>query len=132
MLWAVRAAWTISGLLWFLWLGYEDRSLMSVMLAAVAIIIAASLTIFYRSIWSRDVSGSRGVFWTTLLGLGAGLSAGPIAVLLITVKISLHAHPVPSFIMLDVVSILNRTIIWSIVGLLAGVALGWVYASKEG
>jgi hypothetical protein len=131
MLWAVRSAWAFSGLLWFFWLGYEDRSLTSVMLVAVAIIIAASITIFYRTIWSREVPGSRGFFWTSLLGLVAGLSVGPTTVLLVAVKISLHDHPVPDFTALDMVSVLGRIPIWGIIGLLSGMAIGWVAATRK-
>jgi hypothetical protein len=131
MLWAVRAAWAFSGLLWFFWLGYEDRSLTSVMLIAVAIIIAVSMTIFYRTIWSREAPGSRGFFWTSLLGLAAGLSVGPTTVLLVAVKISLHDHTVPDFTAQDMVSVLNRMPIWGIIGLLSGMALGWVFAIRK-
>ncbi len=131
MLWAVRAAWAFSGLLWFFWLGYEDRSLTSVMLIAVAIIIAVSMTIFYRTIWSREAPGSRGFFWTSLLGLAAGLSVGPTTVLLVAVKISLHDHTVPDFTAQDMVSVLNLMPIWGIIGLLSGMALGWVFAIRK-
>jgi hypothetical protein len=131
MLWAVRAAWAFSGLLWFFWLGYEDRSLTSVMLIAVAIIIAVSMTIFFRTIWSREAPGSRGFFWTSLLGLAAGLSVGPTTVLLVAVKISLHDHTVPDFTAQDMVSVLNRMPIWGIIGLLSGMALGWVFAIRK-
>jgi len=131
MLWAVRFAWAFSGLLWFFWLGYEDQSLTSVMLVAVAIIIAASITIFYRTIWNREATGSRGFFWTSLLGLAAGLSVGPTTVLLVAVKISLHDHPVPDFAVLDMVSVLSRMPIWGVIGLLSGMAFGWVFASRK-
>lgn len=131
MLWAVRAAWAFSGLLWFFWLGFEDRSLTSVMLVAVAIIIAVSITIFYHTIWSREAPGSRVFFWTALLGLAAGLSVGPTTVLLVTVKISLHDHPIPDFTVLDIVSVLSRMPIWGIIGLLSGMAFGWVFATRK-
>jgi len=131
MLWAVRATWAFSGLLWFFWLGYEDRSLTSVMLVAVAIIIAASITIFFRTIWSREAPGSRGFFWTILLGLVAGLSVAPTTVLLVAVKISLHDHPIPDFTVLDMVSVLNRMPIWGLIGLLIGMAFGWVFATRK-
>ena len=131
MLWVVRVAWGISGLLWFIWLSYEDRSLTSVMLVAAAILMAASLTIFYRSIWQRDLPGSRGFFWIALLGLVAGLSMSLLTVGLLVVKISLHNHSVPDFSVLDMVSVLSRIPIWGIVGLLSGVSFGWMYATKK-
>ena len=131
MLWAVRSAWAFSGLLWFFWLGYEDRSLTSVMLVAVAIIVAASITIFYRYIRRRNMAGSPGFFWTTLLGLAAGLSVGPITVLLVAIKISLHDHLAPDFTVLDMVSVLSRMPIWGIIGLLSGMAFGWVFATRK-
>ena len=131
MLWAVRSAWAFSGLLWLFWLGYEDRSLTSVMLVAVAIIIAASITIFYRTIWSREAQGSRGFFWSALLGLAAGLSVGPTTLLLVAVKISLHDHSFPDFTLLDMVSVLNRMPIWGIIGLLSGMAFGWVFSARK-
>jgi hypothetical protein len=52
-------------------------------------------------------------------------------VLLVAVKISLHDHTVPDFTAQDMVSVLNRMPIWGIIGLLSGMALGWVFAIRK-
>ena len=136
-----RVAWGLTGLLWFLWLGVEDRTVRGPLIVAAAGCLALGLTGLRR--WrQRLVGGScapaavhpmlgcrldRRMVWlaqTTLCGFGAGLLAGPVAAMLMLVKVSLHGHATPDFTGVDLVHVLVRTPAWALSGLCLGAALG--------
>jgi len=138
-----RAAWGLTGLLWFLWLAVEDRSAGGPVIVAAAACLAVGLTVLRRwrlrgagktpapalvhSLWGRRLDER--MVWlaqSTLCGFGAGLVVGPVAALLMLVKVSLHGHPAPDFTGADLVGALMRTPAWALAGLCLGAALGLV------
>jgi hypothetical protein len=118
-----RGAWALAGFLWFLWIGYEDRSLIAVSILAASIAFVLAVEAWMR--WIEDVvAGSRKVVLTMVLGLGAGTAMGPISVVLAALKISLHQHAILDFSIVDIGLLLSRSPYWMVIGLLAGVAAG--------
>lgn len=116
-----RLAWFLSGLFWLAWLGYEDRGLTAVVLLAGCLGAALGLTGWAR--WGEVQAGWRpAAVRGALLGVVAGASVAPLAALLILVKTSLHAHPVPDFTAADLGRVLSVWPAWTGAGMLAGLA----------
>lgn len=121
--WADRLLWALVALAWFLWIGYEDRSLTIVML--VALLLAIRLFVSLRLRWtSRGGERFAQPLWNAVLGSASGASVPVLAALLILVKVSLHNHPVPDFQIEDIQAVLGRTAVWALAGLLVGAAIG--------
>lgn len=116
-----HVAWFLTGLFWLAWLGYEDRGLTAVVLLAGCIGAASGLSVWMRR---RAVRAGRWSAWMrgALLGALAGASVAPLAALLILVKTSLHAHPVPDFTAADLGRVLDVWPAWTGAGLLVGLA----------
>ena len=116
-----RVAWFLTGLFWLAWLGIEDRGLTAVVLLAGCLGAASGLSAWQR--WRADQAG-RWSAWVrgAVLGGLAGASVAPLAALLILVKTSLHAHPVPDFTAADLGRVLAVWPAWTGAGLLAGLA----------
>jgi hypothetical protein len=66
-----------------------------------------------------------------LVGLAAGAAVGPLAALLMLIKVSIHAHPVPDFTPADLRAAIGRTPLWAGVGLLAGAAAALVQIARR-
>lgn len=120
--WLPRAMWAIVGLLWFFWLGYEDRNTTVVLAIAALFGVATLLTIWLLR--PLAIAGS----WRLLAAAASGalLGAGiPLwATVLVFLKVSLHNHPVPDFTFEQIRQLLALVPVWSVVGLLTGAALG--------
>jgi len=136
-----RAAWALAGLLWFFWLGAEDGSADGPLLVAAAACLALGLTLLRR--WRSRRGGADigaavayGLFgrrldpravWlaqSSVCGFGSGLAVGPLAALLMLVKVSLHGHPAPDFSGGEIAGVLMRTPAWALAGLCLGASLG--------
>ena len=121
------------GLMWFVWLGVEDRGIVVVLLLAAMISLAASLAGLDRWTSARRLSG-RG-WWGRwlLMGLVWAIAIGPVAILLIAVKTSLHAHASPDFTMSSVRGVLGVWPIWGAGAFIISLGTGaLVRASLEG
>jgi hypothetical protein len=119
-----RAAWLVTGWILFLWIGYEDRSLLGVMGCAGLICASAGLTAGARFTGEGNRKRGRNPVCIALLGALFGGGVGPLAALLIAVKVGLHSHPVPDFAAGDTLQALALTPAWAIAGGLLGLALG--------
>jgi len=116
-----RGAWLVTGLFWLAWLGYEDRGLTVVVLLAGCIGAALGLSAWRR--WRANPAGGWPAWMSgALLGALAGASVAPLAAVLILVKTSLHAHPLPDFTVADLRRVLSVWPAWTGAGLLAGLA----------
>lgn len=113
--WAVRIAWAVAGLVWFVWLGAEDRG------PATAIGVSVVLATAWGLSTAREAL-TRAPWRLPLVGLAAGSAVGPLAALLMLIKTSIHAHPVPDFTPEDLRAAISRLPLWAGVGLLLGVA----------
>lgn len=111
----------------FFWIGIEDRHLNLVILLAVFISASAALSLLAR--WElKGTTSVRGRFMQRwCIGTLAGAAISPLAVLLMSIKVGLHDHPVPEFSPADLASVLDRTLIWIVVGCLVGLAGGLIH-----
>lgn len=142
-----RTAWLVAGTIWFVWLGVEDRGPGGPLLVAGSGAMAAGLSLLRR--WRAVGKASRTlavrlpkgmpiderIVWlwqAALTGLAAGAAAAPLGALLMLVKISLHAHPVPDFTLADILAGLQATPAWTLAGLCAGGALGLTVLGLDG
>jgi hypothetical protein len=122
--WPVRLAWLVTGLMWFVWLGVEDRSVIVVLLLGTAISFSAALTGLDR--WGSGRRLSEAQWWTRWIAFGLSVAAGigPLALLLMTVKVSLHSHGLPDFNLGHVEQLLRLWPVWGLGALLCGLGLG--------
>lgn len=119
-----RASWGIAGLLWFVWLGYEDRSVNSVFVLAAALALAGGIQL-YRNLSTRLSSAAKSRLWLFIFSGGlAGLLVSVIAIMLMLVKISLHGHSPPDFSNADLLTALKATPAWFAAGIAIGLGAG--------
>lgn len=122
-----RGLWSVAGLFGFLWLGYEDRGLWAVSILAWLLGMAALAT------WrARRGPGGGDLRWWIPAGAALGAAVSALAVLLILVKLGLHAHPIPDFTASDVRSVLGRAPLWGIAGASLGAGSALLERSRSG
>jgi hypothetical protein len=132
MKWLRRFSWAVTGIAWFLWIGFEDQGLSTVIFIAALWALVLGVEVFLR--WGKHAATSR---WrrflrTTLVGGLAGAGVAPLAMLLALLKISLHGHSTPDFRLGDFQVLLAKISTWMVVGLLAGMGGGfWMLAREE-
>ena len=117
-----RIAWAIVGLLWFLWIGYEDRGLTPILTLSALIAFSIGLEVYFRG-RIRENLGQ--VFqYIRVIGIGvlSGALVGPIALLLASIKTSLHQHEISDFRTDELRMLVDRIPIWALAGLLFGAA----------
>lgn len=126
--WLARALWAAVGLIWFVWLGYEDRGLTVVL--AIGVLLSAALSPTLWRQWFSATMGGRRLLAALVVGAILGAAAPLLAILLIFLKVSLHNHPVADFTMGEVRQLLAVVPVWSLVGLLAGAAFGLAFPPR--
>lgn len=119
-----RLAWGLAGILWFFWIAYEDQGLEVLTIVAVSIAFAGGLTALGRWVDPEPLPRQQWLIRTGAVGLGAGIAVGPLTVLLMLIKMGLHAHPEPDFVPEQFAEALARTPYWAILGMLIGFVLG--------
>jgi hypothetical protein len=121
IVWA-RIGWGVAGALWFVWIGIEDPSVLTVLILSATFLSALAVTVYQRRI--KHMSRSRPLRSVTILVAGflGGLLVTPIAVVLMAVKISLHNHVLPDFSCTDVIQVLSSTPAWGIGALMLSAA----------
>ena len=127
--WVVRLVWVVVAPVWFVWIAVEDRRLGPVLLLAALVSSAFAITGLARWRSGRLVGRRRWLVESTGVGLIAGAMVAPIAILLILIKISIHAHGTPDFSLTDIGSVLEREPVWMLAGMLCGEALGLATAA---
>ncbi len=111
-------------MLWFLWIGYEDRGLTAVLVVGASLSLAIGVSLMARWIGGREMPALRWIAVAAGAGLVVGASVTWIAALLILMKTSLHTHPYLDFSPTDLRLLIERTPIWALAGLLIGSAFG--------
>jgi hypothetical protein len=129
-----RFAWSMAGLLWFLWIGYEDRGLTPILILSAVIAFSIGLEVYLR----RGVRENQGQVAPFIRGMAiggmSGALVGPISFLLASLKTSLHQHEVSDFKTDDLIMLVEGIPIWALAGLLFGTAasiLGWPKLNKS-
>jgi hypothetical protein len=126
----VRIAWAIAGVAWFLWVGAEDAGPAGPVAVSALLAAAWGMSVVMGKEGeeeAKNVAARR----LLLLGLAAGAAVGPLAALLMLLKVSIHAHPVPDFAPSDLRAAIGRTPLWAGVGLLLGAAGALVQAARR-
>jgi hypothetical protein len=119
----LRLSLALAGIGWFVWLGYEDRSLDTIVLASVFGCLP-----LYLGLWQQWVAGVKReearVLASALLGSLIGTLVPLLGVLLMLLKTSLHSHAQPDFAIEDLRAMFGLILPWVVVGTLAGVGVG--------
>jgi hypothetical protein len=118
--WTSLIAWAAAGAVWFLWLGSEDVGPRTPVAVSAVLAAAWGLSVALRR------EGEEAARRLLLVGLAAGAAVGPLAALLMLIKVSIHAHPVPEFTPTDLRAAIGRTPLWAGIGLLVGAAAALV------
>lgn len=129
--WSKKIAWAVAGLVWFFWIGYEDRGLVAVLIVSAVIAVPVGIEAYDRLRVKLGVSFRQSALRGALTGTLSGALVGIIAILISLMKVSLHQHVIPDFSIGDILTLLNRIPVWSIGGLLIGLSLAMIVWSKE-
>ena len=81
-----------------------------------------------RFMGGRSLSVWRGLVGTAVVGLLVGFSSGVLILLFMVVKTGLHAHG-PEFTPSEINWVIQQLPLWSLIGLLAGLGVGFLMAA---
>jgi hypothetical protein len=126
-----RIIWIATGVIWFFWLGYEDKG--PVAIVALAALVAFALGLEGLARWTQK-RPTRPTIWlvqSIIMGALAGAVVVPIAVLLALVKISLHRHSASDFELASIKILVGQSIPWMAAGALFGAAGGFLKLSRK-
>jgi hypothetical protein len=128
--WLRRLLWGLLGIVCFFWIGYEDRTLVTI--AGVAVLISFTLGLEAFLKWTERRATGRYVWFLRcmLLGAIAGALVGPVSILLALIKVSLYHQAVPDFSISNMRILLVQTPTWIMAGLLFGIAGGFLKLSQ--
>lgn len=129
--WSKKIAWAFAGLVWFFWIGYEDRGLVAVLIVSAVIAVPVGFEAYTRWRVKLGVSYRQSTMRGALAGTLSGALVGIIAILIALMKVSLHQHVIADFSSGDILTLLNRIPVWSIAGLLIGSSLAMITWGKE-
>ena len=126
---------------WLIWLSTEDLSIRWVLLFAATICVLFVMRLL-KSLSDRgvvnpkenaqneDQNYSERFLFYPLVGFLTGLAVTPVAIFLMALKSGLHGHIAPEFTSAQVFTVLQRTPIWVIGGLMVGVGVGMLRWSR--
>ena len=115
----------------FFWLSLEDTNVLPVVLIAVGLaLLSAYMSVTGR--WGgRGLSRAPLLIGAALVGAGVGAGTALIAALLMIWKTGMHAHPFPDYPTGLILDILRRAPIWSLAGVLVGLALALLQQKRK-
>ena len=116
----VRFLAILLGIALFFWIPFEDSSENPAILFAYFISTWLVITLLIRYKNPSLLTIINVVF----AGILSGAIITPLILLLMVLKIGLHAHLVPDYSYEQFISIINRTPIWFISGFLTGIGVG--------
>jgi hypothetical protein len=113
----------ILGMVFFLWIPFEDTSEVPAILLAIAVCCWLATVFLVRIQKTSKVALHNFV----IIGTFAGVAITPLTLVLMTLKTGLHGHSTPDFTPHQLISVIRRTPIWIISGFLIGLGSGiWV------
>lgn len=127
---ALRLLWFVTGVIWFVWLGYEDRNLTLVSILAALLAVLVGFTVWGRMAKGKCDQGRSSLACVVFVGVISGAVTSPLAASLMVFKVGLHSHPSPDFSTSQIQAVLGRTPVWTLVGALLGLALGLIFMSE--
>lgn len=122
----LRISALILGIALIVWLPIEDVNLNQVLFFANAICA------WWAVRFLLDISPQNpALLWRhVLIGLVAGLAVSPVALFLMAFKSGLHGHGIPDFSAGQILSILARSPVWIVAGLLLGLGVALARLSR--
>ena len=119
-----RFALLLTGAATLAWLSLEDPSLWPPLSLGTALASLLTLQVLVGRLYRRDIGVGRRIVLATAGGSLAGACAAPIAVGLMQFKNVQHAHSIPDFPVVILISTLQLAPQMALGGALAGMALG--------
>ncbi|MGD9091655.1 MAG: hypothetical protein PVF74_02325 [Anaerolineales bacterium] len=127
-----RIAAILLGVLWLLWLPFEDSDERWVILFAVAICglfeVRILMSGFVRKYSLARVASSqrhpgviRSYLFYALIGAIAGIGITVVALLLMAFKTGLHGHATPDYTVEQMIAVAQLTPIWILAGMLTSI-----------
>jgi hypothetical protein len=116
----------VLGIAILIWLPIEDSN-------EVGVLVLSGLICAWAGIWllqETDQTKLRTIFKYTIIGGGAGLLMGMVAILLMAIKTGIHGHGTPDYTPEQILEIISRTPIFVIGGALLGVGGGLLRIAK--
>jgi hypothetical protein len=110
----LRAYGLVLGVLFFLWLPFEDTH------TRYALLLAAGLSAWLGLRYGVRFAARRYLFGYALLGVLVGLAVAPVALALMAVKVGLHAHGFSDFTLSQILAIFESAPWWALAGGIAG------------
>lgn len=136
-----RILFLIVGISWIIWLSIENSSERVVLLFSVILcgLIALRFVIKYpaQSIEGNNNTQSgvqqstRKKYYYPLIGAVTGMAVTPVAIFMMALKTGLHGHLGPDFSSAQMISVLFRTPIWIIGGILTGLGVSLMSWSQD-
>jgi len=115
----IRILALILGILIFAWLPFEDTNLRWLILLAIALCAWGTV----RLLTGFPSSARIGVWIYPISGALAGIAVVPTAIVLMIIKSGSHGHGTADFTIGQVVSLILRTPVWVISGILIGLGI---------
>lgn len=108
------------GMVFFFWLPFEDTS------EIIPLLLACLFSAWIAAVYlSKTQKRFRAILPNYILvGTLAGIAITPLTILLMALKTGLHGHSTPDFPPQQIISVVQRTPIWGIGGLLIGLGRG--------
>lgn len=137
-----RVLFLIVGIIWIIWLSIEDSSERGVLLFSVTFSVLLALR-FVITNSAQSTNGdlkyplpevqqsTKKFMFYPIVGAVTGLAVTPIAIFMMALKTGLHSHLAPDFTSAQVTTVLIRTPIWIIGGLLIGVGMSLISWSED-
>jgi hypothetical protein len=120
---ALTALTLAFGIAFFLWIGYEDLTLIPVTILGAVLPPLCLAHFLMRRFGGSPLPARKGILLLTAGGLLAGCLIPLATAVLMALKVSLHSHPNPDFPPEAVLAVMARTPVWALAGLLVGAAL---------
>jgi hypothetical protein len=129
---ALTAATFAFGIAFFVWIGYEDTTLIPVTILGAALPLVFLAQFLTRRFGGSPLPARKGTLLLGASGLLAGCTSPLATAVLMALKVSLHSHANPDFPPEAVLGVMARTPVWALGGLLLGAALALAaYARRK-
>jgi hypothetical protein len=126
-----RIVWVITVVVWFMWFGYEDHGLSSVIAVAALLAFALGLEGFSRWTQKRPATPTTWLLRSIIIGAVAGALVGPITVLIALVKVFIYSQSSPDFDLTSIRIVVGQSLTWIAAGALFGAAGGFLKLSQK-
>ena len=121
----------VFGITFFLWIGYEDTTLIPVTILGAALPLIFLAHFLTRRFGGAPLPTRKGILLLSAGGLLAGCLAPLTIAVFMALKVSLHSHANPDYAPEAVVGVMARAPVWALGGLLLGTALALIAYARR-